>query len=100
MDAVTGNRIDDFYHYYDKVDTLIVDDIQDLIGPGTQNAFIQVFDSLHQNRKQLVFACNDEYDSLADRLFSRFRWGLSVHFDIIKSSDRMTVLKQLAASFP
>lgn len=100
MDAVKGNRIDDFYRFYDKVDTLIVDDIQDLIGPGTQNAFILVFDSLHQNRKQLVFACNDEYDSLADRLFSRFRWGLSVHFDRIKSTDRMTVLKQLAASFP
>ncbi|MBO6045908.1 MAG: ATP-binding protein [Bacteroidales bacterium] len=56
MDAVNvRNKLTDFLAYYMKIDVLIVDDIQDLIGQGSQNAFFNIFNHLHQTGKQLVF---------------------------------------------
>ncbi len=55
MDAVTKNKTTDFLAFYMKIDVLIMDDIQELATPGTQNAFFHIFNHLHQNGKQLIF---------------------------------------------
>ena len=56
MDAVhVLNKLTDFLAYYMRIDVLIVDDIQALLGQGCQNAFFNVFNHLHQNHKQLIF---------------------------------------------
>ena len=43
MDAVTvRNKLTDFLAYYMKIDVLIVDDIQDLVGQGSHTAFFNI----------------------------------------------------------
>ena len=56
MDAVNvRNKLTDFLAFYMKMDVLIMDDIQDLMGQSTQNAFFNIFNHLHQSGKQLIF---------------------------------------------
>ena len=82
MDAVhVHNKLTDFLAFYMKIDVLIVDDIQDLMGQGCQNAFFNVFNHLHQNGKQLIFTSDRapvDLQNFEERLLSRFKWGLSV----------------------
>ena len=55
MDAVVKNKLTDFFAFYNKMDVLIVDDIQDLNGPGAQNAFFNIFNHLHQSGLRQIF---------------------------------------------
>ncbi len=50
--AVRQSKINDFINFYQSIDVLIIDDIQDLIGKqSTQNTFFHIFNHLHQNQK-------------------------------------------------
>ena len=63
--AVSRSKINEFINFYQSIDTLIIDDIQDLIGKQkTQNTFFHIFNHLHQNQKQLILS----FDMLAGRL--------------------------------
>jgi len=97
MDAANvRNKITDFLAFYMKIDVLIVDDIQDLIGQGSQNAFFNVFNHLHQNGKQLVFTSDRspaELQNFEDRMLSRFKWGLSVELNQPDFNTRLKMLK-------
>ena len=97
MDAVNvRNKLVDFLAYYMKIDVLIVDDIQDLLGPGSQNAFFNVFNHLHQSGKQLVFTSDRspaELQNFEERLLSRFKWGLSVELLRPDYNTRLSMLK-------
>ena len=96
MDAVNvRNKLTDFLAFYMKIDVLIVDDIQDLLGQGSQAAFFNVFNHLHQNGKQLVFTSDRapvDLQNFEERLLSRFKWGLSVK---LSHPDYETRLKML-----
>lgn len=96
MDAVVRNRLNDFLAFYMKMDVLIVDDIQDLATPRTQNAFFQVFNHLHQNCRQLIFTSDRPPVELRDfeaRLLSRLKWGLSVELQQPDFATRLAMLK-------
>ena len=96
MTALTKhNNLPEFMAYYIRIDVLIVDDIQDLLGQGTQNAFFNVFNHLRQNSKQLIFTSDRspvELQNFEERLLSRFKWGLSVS---LGRPDYQTRLKAL-----
>lgn len=100
MDAVTvHNKLTDFLAFYMKIDVLIVDDIQDLLGQGTQNAFFNVFNHLHQNGKQLIFTSDRapvDLQNFEERLLSRFKWGLSVQLTHPDYRTRYEMLKARA----
>jgi len=99
MDAVKGNRLVDFMAYYMKMDVLIMDDIQDLLGQGSQNAFFNVFNTLHQSGKQLVFTSDRapvDLHNFEERLLSRFKWGLSVELSRPDYGTRLRMLKARA----
>jgi chromosomal replication initiator protein len=86
----------DFLAYYMKIDVLIVDDIQDLMGKGSQNAFFNVFNHLHQSGKQLIFTSDRapvELQNFEERLLSRFKWGLSVELSRPDYATRLAMLK-------
>ena len=54
-DAVRSNSVNDFLNFYQTIDVLIVDDIQELAGKtATQNTFFHIFNHLHQSGKQLI----------------------------------------------
>ncbi|MBR5924330.1 MAG: chromosomal replication initiator protein DnaA [Bacteroidales bacterium] len=100
MDAVfVRNKLTDFLAYYMKIDVLIIDDIQDLVGQGNQNAFFNIFNHLHQNSKQLILTSDRspaELQSFEDRLLSRFKWGLSVELTHPDYDTRLAMLKARA----
>ncbi|MBR4774635.1 MAG: chromosomal replication initiator protein DnaA [Bacteroidales bacterium] len=99
MDAVKGNRIVDFIAFYQRIDVLIVDDIQDLIGPASQNTFFNVFNHLHQNGKQLIFTSDRapvDLQNFEARLLSRLKWGLSVELTKPDYETRLGMLRARA----
>lgn len=75
-------EINNFFYFYQSIDTLIVDDIQDLNGkPATQNTFFHIFNHLHQNNKQIILSSDcapSDMEGFEARLLSRFKWGMSV----------------------
>jgi chromosomal replication initiator protein DnaA len=90
------NKLSDFMAFYMRIDLLIVDDIQELIGPGSQNAFFNIFNHLHQSGKQLVFTSDRSPADLVnfeERLLSRFKWGLSVELSKPALDTRLEMLK-------
>jgi len=101
MDAVNvHNKLTDFLAYYMRMDVLIVDDIQDLMGQGCQNAFFNVFNHLHQNGRQLIFTSDRpavELKNFEERLLSRFKWGLSVQLSYPDYRTRLDMLRSRAS---
>ena len=94
--AGVNNKLTDFLAFYSKMDVLIVDDIQDLIGQGTQNAFFNIFNHLHQSGKQLIFTSDRapaDLQNFEERLLSRLKWGLSVKLDKPDYATRLSMLK-------
>lgn len=80
-DAVRRNLFNDFINFYQSIDVLIIDDIQEFAGKtktATQNAFFHIFNYLHQSGKQLIMTCDRppvELEDLVPRLLTRFKWG-------------------------
>lgn len=96
MDACVNNRLTDFMAFYMKIDVLIVDDIQDLASHGTQIAFFNIFNHLHQSGKQLVFTSDRapvELQNFEERLLSRLKWGLSVELTRPDYATRLAMLR-------
>lgn len=101
MNAVSAqNKLTDFLAFYQRIDVLIIDDIQELYSPGTQNAFFHIFNHLHQNNKQLIFTSDRpqvELQNFEQRLLSRLKWGLSVQLLTPDYSTRLEMLRSRAA---
>ena len=100
MDAVNvRNKLTDFLAFYMKMDVLIMDDIQDLMGQSTQNAFFNIFNHLHPSGKQLIFTSDRppvELENFEERLLSRLKWGLSVELQKPDFTTRLNMLKARA----
>lgn len=79
VDARIKNEINDFIAFYQRIDLLIVDDIQEWeTAPKTVDAFYHIFNNLHRNGKRIVLASDRppvELTWLSDRLITRFSWG-------------------------
>ena len=83
--AVLQKKVNDFINFYQSVDVLLLDDIQEFAGkPGTQNTFFHIFNHLHQHQRQLVMSSDcrpSELDGMVPRLISRFKWGMTVELE-------------------
>lgn len=84
-DASRFNTVNDFINFYQGIDVLILDDIQEFSGlEKTQNTYFHIFNHLHQNNKQLIMTSDcppTELQGIEDRLLTRFRWGLTTQLD-------------------
>ena len=91
---------DDFVHFYQMIDVLIIDDIQFLSGkPKTQDTLFHIFNHLQQTGKQLIFTCDKppaELKDMEQRLISRFKWGLSAEMSLPDTETRRNILKRKA----
>ena len=91
---------DDFVHFYQMIDVLIIDDIQFLADKvKTQEAFFHIFNHLQQNDKQLIFTCDKppaELNGMEQRLISRFKGGLSAEMTVPDVVTRRNILKRKA----
>lgn len=93
------NKLTDFLAFYSKIDVLIIDDIHDLVGPGSQNAFFSIFNHLHETGKQLIFTSDRapaDLQNFEERLLSRMKWGLSIELQKPEYATRLAMLKARA----
>ena len=97
IDAVKKNNRNDFIHFYQIIDVLIIDDVQFLSGKsGTQDVFFHIFNHLHQNGKQVVLTSDKapvDMQDIEQRLLSRFKWGLSAELQSPDFETRVSILK-------
>ena len=96
--AQFNNKINDFLHFYQSIDILIVDDIQFWSGKTkTLETFFHVFNHLFRNGKRIILACDRppaELEAMEERLLTRFSWrgvqelgrpNIQLCIDILKS---------------
>ncbi|GGZ67415.1 chromosomal replication initiator protein DnaA [Algibacter mikhailovii] len=97
IDAVKKNNRNDFIHFYQIIDVLIIDDVQFLSGKtGTQDVFFHIFNHLHQNGKQVVLTSDKapvDMQDIEQRLLSRFKWGLSAELQNPDFETRVSILR-------
>ncbi len=78
--AIIHSTINDFINFYQTIDVLIVDDIQEwMTSAKTQNTFFHIFDHLFRNGKRIILACDRppvDLQGMNDRLLTRFSCGL------------------------
>ena len=79
-DSVRQNTTNDFINFYQSIDVLIVDDIQEwMTSPKTLDTFFHIFNHLFRNGKQIILASDRppvDLQGMKDRLLTRFACGL------------------------
>ncbi|PRX54490.1 chromosomal replication initiator protein DnaA [Flagellimonas meridianipacifica] len=97
IESVKKNTRNDFIHFYQLIDVLIIDDVQFLSGKsGTQDVFFHIFNHLHQNGKQVILTSDKapvDMQDIEQRLLSRFKWGLSAELQSPDYETRVSILK-------
>ncbi|MFW5804173.1 MAG: chromosomal replication initiator protein DnaA, partial [bacterium] len=98
VDAIRSNNLNDFIHFYQMIDVLIIDDVHEFAGKEkTQDTFFHIFNHLHQSGKQLVLTSDKppvELQGMEQRLLSRFKWGLSADLQSPDFETRIAILKK------
>ncbi len=98
VDHSRNNAINDFIHFYQLVDVLIIDDVQFFNrAEKSQDAFFAIFNHLHQSGKQLVLSSDKppkDLEGVQERLLSRFRWGLSADLQMPDYDTRIEILEK------
>ena len=96
-EAIRKNTTNDFMYFYQGVDVLILDDIQELIGKDkTQNTFFHIFNHLHLLGKQLILTSDKapvDLQGMEERLITRLKWGLTAELNRPDLDLRKKILK-------
>ena len=96
VDAIRSNNKNDFVHFYQMIDFLIIDDVQFFSGKEkTQDVFFHIFNHLHQTGKQIILTADKapiEMQGMEQRLLSRFKWGLSADLQVPDLETRIAIL--------
>jgi chromosomal replication initiator protein len=97
-EATRNNNRNDFLHFYQMIDVLIIDDVQEFAGKEkTQETFFHIFNHLHQTGKQLILTSDKppiELKGLEQRLLSRFKWGLTADLQVPDFETKMNILRK------
>ena len=98
IDSIKNNTTNDFIHFYQMMDVLIIDDVQFFSGKEkTQDVFFHIFNHLHQNGKQIILTSDKppvEMQGMEQRLLSRFKWGLSADLQSPDLETRIAILEK------
>ena len=96
-DSVRNNTTNDFINFYQTIDVLIIDDIQEFAGvTKTQNTFFHIFNHLHQNGKQLILTSDRApvlLQGMEERLLTRFKWGMVAELEKPTVELRRNILR-------
>jgi chromosomal replication initiator protein len=98
IDALKNQTTNDFIHFYQMIDVLIIDDVQFFSGKEkTQDVFFHIFNHLHQNGKQIILTSDKppvEMQGMEQRLLSRFKWGLSADLSTPDLETRIAIMEK------
>lgn len=101
-DGTNFDYVDLFKDKYRNIDVLIIDDIQFLgNAPKTQNEFFHTFNTLYDDKKQIIISSDsspDDLKHLEDRLRTRFNWGLKVNIFPPDNDLRREILRKKMAN--
>lgn len=102
VNAIRAGKMQEFRtRYREGIDVLLVDDVQFLAGKdGTQDEFFHTFNALHDHHKQIVLTADrkpHEIPDIADRLRTRFAWGLLADIEPPELEVRLAILRKKAA---
>lgn len=103
INAIRAGRMHEFrLRYREGIDVLLVDDVQFLAGKdGTQEEFFHTFNALHDTHRQIVLTADRkprEISDIADRLKTRFAWGLLADIEPPELEVRIAILRKKAAA--
>ena len=107
-DSVRNNTFNDFITFYQKIDVLIIDDIQEFAGATkTQNTFFHIFNHLHQNGKQLILTADRSpvlLQGVEERLITRFKWGMVAELEkptvVLRRNILLNKIRRDGLQFP
>ena len=98
IDHGRNGAINDFIHFYQLIDVLIIDDVQFFNrAEKSQDAFFSIFNHLHQSGKQLILTSDKppkDLEGVQERLLSRFRWGLSADLQVPDYDTKIEILEK------
>lgn len=101
IDSIKTGKISEFKEYYQKIDLLIIDDIQFISGKEkTQEEFFHIFNHLYQLNKQIVLSSDrapKAIQILEERLRSRFEGGMIADVSKPDFETRIAILRKKAA---
>jgi chromosomal replication initiator protein len=102
VQAIRTGKMHEFRrNYREGIDVLLVDDVQFLAGKeSTQDEFFHTFNALHETHKQIVLTSDrkpHEISDIADRLRTRFAWGLLADIEPPELEVRIAILRKKAA---
>jgi chromosomal replication initiator protein len=96
-DSILQKNFNDFMRFYQSIDVLIIDDIQEFANlQRTQNAFFHIFNHLHLNGKQLIMTSDRspaQLQGMEERLITRFKWGMTAEIERPDLELRKNILR-------
>ena len=97
IDHSRNNEVNDFIHFYQLIDVLILDDIHLFVSAAkSQDVFFAIFNHLHQSGKQIILTSDTppkDMEGMQERLLSRFRWGLNADIQAPDFETRQHILQ-------
>lgn len=100
INSIRYERMDEFRTRFRRMNILLIDDIQFIAGKErTQAEFFHIFNSLYENRKQIVVTSDQfprEIRNFEERLSSRFEWGLIADIQTPDVETKVAILKKKA----
>ncbi|HBC29503.1 MAG TPA: chromosomal replication initiator protein DnaA [Prevotellaceae bacterium] len=95
--SVGQNRVNDFMHFYQSIDMLIIDDIQEMVGKkATQYTFFHIFNHLRQNGRHIILTSDRPplaLQGMEDRMITRFQSGLLAELEKPEERLRRDILE-------
>ena len=97
ISAIKNHSIEKLKAMYQKIDVLIIDDVQFLTGKEkTQEEFFYTFNSLYEKNKQIILSSDrppKAIPALTERLRSRFEGGMIADISLPDLETRIAILK-------
>ena len=94
--SLLSKNIDKFREKYFNLDVLLFDDIGNLINKKTQEEFLQIFNKLYDEKKQIVVTGENPPNRLCNintQLSSRLGWGLLIEIQEIDQKNKHNIIK-------
>lgn len=98
VQSIRSNEIMNFKEKMRSIDVLIVDDVQFIAGKdGTQQEFMNCFNSLVEDNKQVILVCDrcpSNLENIDEKLKSRITGGMIINLKKPDFADRLAITKQ------